>query len=286
MTTTDQLTPHIYGASELGVLSLTAPGDAHPRVRYIGGELFVGIDKADGAWVTQGEAEGWQRPFDDVLTDSVAGAGALSQPEDGVLLIDDEMLAAAILIEPARLNGLDVKGAPVVWALSRTTVVVSGADDERGIAKVLELAEELYETDGQLASIHPIVVDGDDWAPYDWTAATEVQEMPIHRVVRLFGVRAYEAQTVALQRDDVAVPDPKIHVREDGITVTFAAWPKGTASLLPVTDNVLVADRSGSISIAEFNEFLDSLGDMVTRTGLSPTRYFIAGRKLNAEARA
>jgi hypothetical protein len=282
MTTTDQLTPHIYGAGELGVLSVTAPGAAHPRVRYIGAELFVGLDKADGTWVNQGEAEVWERPFSDVLIASFAAAGDVPEPQDGFLVIDNEVLATAILNEPSRLVGLGVKGAPVVWALARTTVVISGADDERGIAKVLELAEGLYESEAPLASIHPVVVEGAEWAPYNWTAATEAQEMPIHRAIRLFGVRAYEAQTIALERPDVHVADPKIHVREDGITVTFAAWPKGTATLLPVTDSVMVADPSGSISVAAFDEFLDAAGELITKTGLSPTRYFIAGKKANA----
>lgn len=282
MTTTEKLTPHIYGASELGVLSVTAPGDAHPRVRYIGGELFAGLDKAGGTWVNQGEAERWERPFNDVLIDSFGDVGELPQPQDGFLVLDDEALATAVLNEPGRLAALDVKGSPVVWALARRTVVISGADDERGIAKVLELAEELYESDTQLASIHPIVVDGAEWAPYNWAAATEAQEMPIHRVIRLFGVRAYEAQTIALQRPDVHVADPKIHVREDGVTVTFAAWPKGTATLLPVTDSVIVADPAGTIATASMDEFLDAMGDQVTRTGLSPARYFIPGKKLTS----
>lgn len=282
MTTTEHVTPHIYGASELGVLSSTHPGKAQPRVRYIGGELFAGLDKADGTWVSQGEAEGWASPFNDVLIGSFAGAGDLPQPQDGVLVIEDEVLATAVLNEPARLADLDVNGAPVVWALARTTVVISGADDERGIAKVLELAEELYESGAQLASIHPIVVDGAEWAPYNWTAATEAQNLPIHRALRLFGVRAYEAQTVALQRPDVHVADPKVHVREDGITVTFAAWPKGTATLLPVTDSVIVADPAGTVATTSMDEFLDAMGDQATKTGLSPTRYFIAGKKLNA----
>ena len=56
MTTSEDVdvttTPQIYGASELGVLSVTAPGAAHPRVEYVGGELFVGLLE-DGVVVTQ-----------------------------------------------------------------------------------------------------------------------------------------------------------------------------------------------------------------------------------------
>jgi hypothetical protein len=282
MTTEVALAPHIYGASELGVLKVTAPGDAHPRVRYIGGELFAGLDEADGGWVAQGEAAGWERPFNDVLIASFAGAGAVPSPVEGVVVLDDEVLAAAILNEPARLADLDVKGTPVVWALARNVVVISGSDDERGIAAVIELAEQLYAAGGPVTSIHPIVVNGEEWAPYQWTAASDEQKPQVLRVIRLFGVRTYEAQAPAIKRPDVHVADPKIHVREDGVTVTFAAWPKGTATLLPVTDNVFVADPAGTLSVATFDQFMDSMGDQVLKTDLTPTRYYVKGNPLNA----
>lgn len=96
-------------------------------------------------------------------------------------------------------------------------------------------------------------------------------------MLRLFSVRAYEAQSIALQRPDVHIADPKIHVRDDGVTLTFAAWPKGTATLLPVVDNVMIADPSGSISVATMGEFLSAGGDAIVRTGLSPLRYFVPG---------
>lgn len=281
-TTAGALAPHLYGAGELGVLKFTAPGDAHPRVRYIGGELFAGLDKPDGTWVNQGEAEGWERPFNDVLIDSFAAAGEIPAPVDGVLVVDDEVLATAILNEPGRLAGLDVKGTPVVWALARNVVVISGADDDRGIAKVIEFAEELYAAEVPVVSIHPIMVDGAEWARYEWTAATDDQKTPVLRAIRLFGARTYEAQSVAIKRPDVHVADPKIHVREDGVTVTFAAWPKGTATLLPVTDNVFLADPAGTLSVATFDQFMDSMGDQVLKTDLIPTRYYVKGKPLNA----
>lgn len=282
MTTTAGLTPKLYGASELGVLSFGAPGDAQPRVSYIGGEVFLGLTRADGAWVSQGEAEAWERPFDEVLAESLSDAPLALAPTDGVLVVKDEALATALLYQPARLAGLDVKGAPVAWVLAADTVVVSGAEDERGIATVIALAEELYAAEARLVSIHPIQLDEGEWAPYDWSAATEAQKFPISRVIRLFGVRAYELQAAAISRPDVHVADPKIHVNEAGVTMTFAAWPKGTATLLPVTDNVMVADPEGTLSVATFDQFLDVMGDMVTQTRLSPTRFFIAGKKANA----
>jgi hypothetical protein len=282
MTTTEGLTPKLYGATELGIVSFTATGGAQPRVNYVGGEVFVGLSRSDGAWVTEAEAEAWDPPFGDVLPRALAETTPDLVTTDGVLVIDDELVAATVLYEPARLADIDVKGVPVAWVLAPDTVVISGADDERGIAEVLRRAEELYAADARLVSIHPIALDGDEWTPYNWAAATEAQRPAISRVIRLFGVRGYERQAPVIRRPDVHVADPKIHVNEAGVTMTFAAWPKGTATLLPVTDNVMIADPEGTLSVATFDQFLDVMGDMVTKTGLSPTRFFVAGKKASA----
>jgi hypothetical protein len=266
----------VYGASELGVLSLTAPGEIHPRVEYVGGEIFIGLD-VDGAAITQGQAESLSRPFRDLLTDAVASVSALPQADAGVIVIDDEATASAVLLDPARIPADAVTGSPVVFALSRSRVAIVGADDEAGVARVLNLAEELYEAGGPLVSAHPIVRVDDAWAPFPWRERFPSLELRFERVLRLFSVRAYEAQTVVLQRPDVHIADPKIQVLETGVTTTFAAWPKGTATLLPVVDNVIIADPSGSISVATMNQFLDAGGDAIVRTGLSPARYFVPG---------
>lgn len=268
--------PRVYGASELGVLSLTAPGEIHPRVEYIGGEVFIGLD-VDGAALTQGQTENLSRPFRDLVTDAVASAPALPAPSDGVIVIADEATASAVLLDPARIDDSALAGAPVIFALSRSRVAIVGADDEAGVARVLDLAEELYEAGGPLVSGHPIMrIDG-AWAPFPWREKLPALEMRFERVLRLFSVRAYEAQTIVLQRPDVHIADPKIQVLETGVTTTFAAWPKGTATLLPVVDNVIVADPSGSISVATMSQFLDAGGEAIMRTGLSPARYFVPG---------
>ena len=268
--------PQIYGASELGVRAITAPGPAHPRVEYVGGELFVGLAE-DGVVVTQGQTEGETRPFRAAVLDAVASGARLPDPADGVILIDDEAVAAGILIEPGRIAGASLAGDPVLFALSRTAVAIVGADDEAAVGRVLDIAESLFEAGGPLVSAHPLVLIDGAWAPFRWNERFPQLERRIQRALRLFGVRAYEAQSAALARPDVHLADPKIHVREDGVTLTFAAWPKGTATLLPVVDNVMIADPAGSVSVATMEQFLDAAGDAVVRTGLSPLRYFVPG---------
>lgn len=277
--------PRVYGASELGVLSITAPGEVHPRVEYVGGELFVGLDAASsGTAITRGQAEGWSRPFIDVVVSAVAAAAELPEPVAGTIIVSDEALASAVLIDRARAAALPLRGAPVVFALSRTQLVIAGADDEAAVARVLDLAEELYDAGGPLVSAHPIVLADGAWAPFPWREQFPSLEMRFERMLRLFSVRAYEVQSVALQRPDVHLADPKIQVLETGVTTTFAAWPKGTATLLPVVDNVIIADPSGALSVTTMNEFLEAAGDAVIRTGLSPLRYFVPGEPPRAAA--
>ncbi|WP_439591917.1 hypothetical protein [Microbacterium sp.] len=268
--------PRIYGASELGVLSLTAPGDIHPRVEYIGGEIFVGLD-ADGLAITRAQAETAGRPFDELVAESVASVDDLPDPVDGAVIVEQEALAAALLVDPSRIAAVGLTGDRVVFALSRDTLVIVGADDEAAFGRVLDLAETLYDAGGPLVSAHPIVLADGAWAPFPWRERFTALQLRIERVLRLFSVRAYEAQGVVLARPDVHIADPKIHVREDGVTLTFAAWPQGTATLLPVVDNVMIANPAGTLSVTTMDEFLDAAGDAVVRTGLSPLRYFVPG---------
>lgn len=267
--------PRVYGGSELGVLSLTAPGEAHPRVEYVGGDLFIGLD-VDGAALTRGQAETLPESFGDVLARSLAPVGDLPAPLDGVVRVDDEVRAAGVLIEPGRVAGL-CGANPVVFALARDALMIVGADDEAAVGRVLDAAEALFDEARPLVSAHPVALVDGAWAPFPLRDRFPALAMRVERVTRLFSVRAYERQAPALERPDVHIAEPKIHVRDDGVTVTFAAWPKGVATLLPVVDNVMIADPGGSLSVATMGEFLAAAGDAVVRTGLSPLRYFVPG---------
>ncbi|GAA1852535.1 hypothetical protein ACFQZV_05750 [Microbacterium koreense] len=271
----DDMVARVYGGSELGVLSLTAPGEAHPRVEYVGGDLFVGLD-VDGAALTRGQAESLPRAFGDVLARSLPPVGVFPDPLDGVVRIDDEARAAGVLIEPARVAEL-CGGDPVVFALARDALMIVGADDEGAIGRVLDAAEALFDEARPLVSAHPLALVDGEWAPFPLADRFPALATRVERVRRLFSVRAYERQAPALERPDVHIAEPKIHVRDDGITLTFAAWPKGVATLLPVVDDVMIADPSGSLSVATMSEFLAAAGDAVVRTGLSPVRYFVPG---------
>lgn len=278
-----EVTARIYGASELGVLAQTAPGPAHPRVEYVGGEVFIGLDHGGhGVAVTQGETEGADAAFRDAVRSAISRAGEPPAAHEGSIVLVDEALAAAMLLEPSRLRDVELAGAPVAFPYARDRVVIAGADDLAAIARTLDVAEELYEAERPLVSAHPVVLTGEGWAPFPWRERLPDLAMRFERIVRLFAVRAYDLQTTALQRPDVHIAPAKIRVLDSGVTTTFATWPQGTATLLPVVDNVVIADPSGTLSVATLSQFLEAAGDAVIRTGLSPARYFVPGDQPNA----
>lgn len=283
----NEITPRtvrLYGASELGVISLLAQADENPRVHHLGGELFAGLDAPHGA-TSERESAPWNPTFDQVLDAVAQGALTLPAAADGVIRVDDEAQAIAALLDPKRIPRDGLAGTPVVFALARTRVLIAGADDEAAFARILDAAEELYDTGAPLVSAHPIVLADGAWDTFGGLAALPALAVRMQRVLRLYGVRAYEQQGDVLREDEtVHVADPKAHVREDGVTVTFAAWPKGTATLLPVVDNVMVAETSGKLGAVTFDDFLDAAGDRVTRTGLAPERYFVPGDPPRASA--
>ena len=104
--------------------------------------------------------------------------------------------------------------------------------------------------------------------------AVVVEHNPLYTASELGAMFADHGATVAIAWDVAA---PKIEVLQTGVTTTLAAWPKGTATLLPVVDNIVVADPAGTLSVATFDQFLAAGGDAIVRTGLSPLRYFVPG---------
>lgn len=268
-------TVHLYGGNELGVLSLAAWGDAHPRVRHLGGDLFAGLDD-QGAATTEWEASRWIPGFPEVLEKAAQQAAGSLHTSDGMIRINDEAQAVAALLDPTLLPTEGLHGFPIVFALARNNVLVIGADDEAATAMVLDAAEDLFCNGTPLVSAHPLALADNGWDRFDWSAAHPALDGRIRRVLRTFEVSAYEQQTRALSAEkEVHVAEPELHVRDDGVTVTFAAWPKGTATLLPVVDTVMVDDPSGTSVAVTMDEFLVAAGDRITRTGLTPARYFV-----------
>ncbi|MBO0981428.1 hypothetical protein [Microbacterium sp. SD291] len=280
----DGLRLQMFDATELGILDLTMPKDEMPYVQFVAGELYVGVRMGDDGPASVAQVEGWGVAFADALQSALSSTPPLEvDAVQGVAEITEEEQAAAILVDPSRAERLNVEGDLVVTRLAQAHVIVTGADDERGFERALEAAEELIRTGTRLASIHPIGNPGAKWFPFPWRERFPALAERITRVTREFGIRAYAEQKSALDAGEVRVLEPKLERLDTGVTVTFATWLSGTAALLPVVDNVIIASRQGALGVMGFAEFIEQAGDRVMRTELAPIRYFVSeGLELSA----
>lgn len=272
----DRLRLQLFDATELGILELSTPADEMPRVQFAAGELYVGLRQGEDGFVTVARADAWGVPFTDALKVAFDAVPPMDPGADrGVTVLTDEEQVAALLLAPSRAAALEVQGDLAIVPLSQTRTVVTGTDDERGFARALEVADELLAEGARLASIHPIGSANGQWFPYPWRDRHPALAGTISRITREFGVRAYREQAAALDAGAVRVLEPKLDELDSGVTVTFATWLSGTAALLPVVDNVVVATRDGQVGVMGFAQFIEQAGDAVVRTELAPIRYYI-----------
>lgn len=271
----DRLRLQMFDATELGILEVSTLAAEMPKVQFVAAELYVGV-RIDDVFVTTAQADAWDVPFSDAIVAALASTPPLQLGEQQKTLeVTDEEQAAAILVDPSRAQALGVLGDMAVIPLAQTLTVITGTDDEQGFAKALDAADELLASGARLASIHPIGSRGGRWFPFPWRERFPALSARIRRATREFGVRAYEEQGAALDAGDVRVLTPTLDTLDSGVTVTVATWLSGTAALLPVVDNVIVASRKGRSGVMGFAQFIEQAGDTVVRTELAPIRYYV-----------
>jgi len=238
----DQLRLQMFDATELGILDLSTSAEEMPRVQFVAAEVYIGLQVGDEAFVTVAQADGWGVSFTDALKSAFDSLPPLEIGADrDVMEITDEQQVAALFLDPSRAAGLGVSGDLAIVPLAQTRVVITGTDDEHGFGRAAEVADQLLAEGARLASIHPIGSQNGEWFPFPWRDRFPALASAISRITREFAVRAYREQASALDAGDVRVLEPKLDKLETGVTITFATWLSGTAALLPVVDNVIVA---------------------------------------------
>lgn len=272
----DQLRLQMFDATQLGILDLTTPLEAMPRVQFVAAELYIGLQAAGEAFVTVAQADAWGVPFTDALKAAFEAVPPLEVGDvRGVTEIIDEQQVAALFLDPSRADALEVSGDLAIVPLAQKRSVITGTDDECGFARAIEMADELLAEGARVASIHPIGSPNGQWSAFPWRDRFPALANDISRITRGFGVRAYLEQASALDAGDVRVLEPKFDKLETGVMVTFATWLSGTAALLPVVDNVVVASAQGQIGVMGFAQFIEKAGESVVLTDLAPIRYYI-----------
>lgn len=177
------------------------------------------------------------------------------------------------------MRQLEVEGDHVAMVPNRNQLIVTGSDDEAGLAVMADLAQEILQEPRRLSGIAFRLV-GDDWEPWlpperhpSWKAFKRllVQTMSQEYAVQkeLLG----ELQTK--MGDDTFIAEFCAATNEQGKLLSYCVWSKGVRSLLPQTDIVGFYEPSLEPVMADWDKVFQVCGHMMKPKDWYPGRYFV-----------
>lgn len=209
-------------------------------------------------------------------------------------------LDGARLALPQLLRGLDLAGDPVAVVPNRDALVVTGADDEHGLAMLLIAARELG-AEGRPISPMPVVLREDGWQP--WAPAPDSPVRPLYRAATIgYLAGAYAEQHDRLFEEVEGDEDAPFVANVLGLNLedgpaTLATWSRGVDTLLPEVDLVSFMDLAESsddtrMIVVPWEAILATCPDLLEPTPYYPRRWRVrefpdpkAMKKLQAAAR-
>jgi hypothetical protein len=175
---------------------------------------------------------------------------SLEQHEDGFFATEeDEYYDLSRLLLPDSIAALPLKGAPVVIPAIRRRILVAGSEDAAAVEAMARIAHYLIsEKQGFPVSYAPLVLEGDQWRPYDppqglgtANALTALQAcLDFETEYPLLNGRLRRTERAEELAGLTILPD------ENDVPQTLALWVEA-ASLLPKADLIVMRAPTGTI---------------------------------------
>jgi hypothetical protein len=168
---------------------------------------------------------------------------------------------------------------------NRDTLLLTGADDVRGLARMAELAEEAWEHPRAISGVAVRLV-GDDWVPF-LPPPNHPAYVRLHRLHLMSLAGDYNTQKKALeawyekQDEDVYVAPCAVATEKDtGESFSYCVWTETVDSSLPVSERVyfvrLEDEEPKVLGGASWQVVQEQVGGLMTAQDLYPVRYRVA----------
>jgi hypothetical protein len=240
-------------------------------------------------WIGQEDLDRWGVTFYEALEAARENLAKLPVsflgPEEGEGLylsaVKDNYDASRLLL-PDLVRQFRARGDVVAMIPSRDDLFVAGSQDTPSLAAMAALAQESLQGPRPMLGI-ALRLEGDDWIA--WLPETS---HPLHNQFRKLYVHSV-GQDYADQKDLLDKLHEKTHQdvfvascmelenKDTGNVATLAVWTEGVATLLPRTDLVGLASRSGQTKVAPWERVREVLGDIMEPLDLYPERYRVQG---------
>jgi hypothetical protein len=180
-----------------------------------------------------------------------------------------------------------VGGDPVAMVPNRDTLLLTGADDVDGLAKMVVTAEKAFDHPRRLAGMAYRLTVDDEWAPF-----LPHEDHPQHAAFRLLKLKClgadYAEQGDALNAvhektgKDIFVAAFSARQKEGQPVRSYCVWSEGVVAFLPETDDIFFFRPNGEgggeiVAVAGSEQARAALGDLMKPVGIYPERYLVRG---------
>jgi hypothetical protein len=288
------LRPRIWPRSMFAKLELQQRIEGGNEVdvpRYlIGNNLSLGLvyDLPHSMRSISGDdLKGWDVSWYEAME---AAKEALSEVDFAVAKIGDHLYASAsgdnydasrlILIDFIRQ--MEVDGDHIAMIPNRDTLLVTGSNDDEGLAMMAELAEKALEDPRPLGST-PLRLQDDEWV--DWLPPVgHPLRDKFREMERQFFYLEYADQKESLEQlyakeevDIFVATCSAVRNQESEEIFTYCVWPEGADALLPVCDKVILGTEGQPGQMADWDKVQAIAGELlVEEEQLYPPRFRVS----------
>lgn len=280
-------------ALEQGIKSAVdeLPQDQEIPHRILGDDFAAGLsyDFPDAMiQITGRQLEKWGVTFDQVYQCALENLKkrsdkALVEAVDGVFIANwqDGYDASRVLLEDVFAN-LNVKGAPVVMLPSAESLIITGSEDDEGLASVLNVIEPMADKPRSMVGF-PLVWRHGEWSPFEIPVEHPLYER--FRVLRISAIaRSYADQRGVVSEwlqsvGDAAVVTPYLATQKrDGSVSSCSVWPEAVECLIPRADSVVFTGSSAEsnqevVACNSWERVLEVVGGLMKPTPFHPELY-------------
>jgi hypothetical protein len=187
---------------------------------------------------------------------------------------------AARMLKVDKLRELKVAGDVVAMPVTRDCLILTGADDEEGLAIMAEIAEKESGSPRPICSV-PARLAGDEWRT--WLPPPDHPSFKAFSLLRLkYLLGEYSDQKERLDKRhdadgiDVFVASFTVMEKTDGSVLSYGTWSKGVETWLPEADLVALYDHDKKASgLVPWDKALAAFGDLMTPLDVFPPRWSV-----------
>lgn len=289
-----RLMPVVRRHDDMGIVALSALGATDdparrflPATRPLAGELVIALvcdQPTSMAYVGERELSQWQVAFDQALDDALDNLrglpehGGWQQIGQGVWSGEwgDSYDSSRILL-PDLIHRVGVRD-PVVSVPFRNALMLTGADNEAGIALMAQVIERHLDDTQRWLSFQLLRLDNTQWLPHAPLVAVDAW----HLLSLRNNAAVNESQKELLDAVHArrgpgpAVASYQMMAREDLGTLSFSVWPEQVDTLLPLTEFIVLdkrdADPAGPL-LVPWADAVAIVGELMEPTGDAPPRW-------------